>query len=566
VAVAFDVRRIPEAQRLAMASRIQVAADFQLPELAHWNYALCRQHRMGWIEEIEAEDGTVTQHKVTTKPKPGCQKCGIHFRKHQRVGIAWLYMMKRALLADTVGSGKTAHAAGLIAMCKETGELDDIGRWVLCVRAPALLQWRDQLERMIPGIQVQVAMGTRQQRINKYLGPWEVLLIGPEMLRNDYEMLERFGPFGGLVVDDVDGLRNPENRTAYVLKRIARQADRTVIMTGTPLQKKLHELHSVLEPIGGRQVFGSAKAFERRYVRIEPMSVYNRATGKTVTQNKVVGYKNLPEFKQLIGPLALRRTADDIDDVDLPAIIPHDVELELYPAQAERYAQLKKGVVTILKAEGAMVKQTTALSAINYGQRICCGLAAMGEPDAPRTSVKMDWIMDQLDPDGGDLGDEKVVIFSAYKDTIRALHARFEAAGIGYVTVWGEDKNKESRRASQERFWQDPSCRVLIGTQSIEQSLNLQVARHLINVDMILNPARMEQLAGRIRRDGSAFKSVYVHNLLTLGTQEQGYMALLEREQALIDHVWDTSSELFDAISPMALLDLIGQSSIKAAA
>ena len=74
---------------------------------------------------------------------------------------------------------------------------------------------------------------------------------------------------------------------------------------------------------------------------------------------------------------------------------------------------------------------------------------------------------------------------------------------------------------------------------------------------MILNPARMEQLAGRIRRDGSAHTSVYVHNLLTLDTQEERYIPLLEREQALIDTVWDESSELFESLSPLALLTLI---------
>ena len=113
------------------------------------------------------------------------------------------------------------------------------------------------------------------------------------------------------------------------------------------------------------------------------------------------------------------------------------------------------------------------------------------------------------------------------------------------------------RRAAQEQFWEDPECRVLIGTRAIEQSLNLQVSRHLINIDMILNPARMEQLAGRIRRDGSAYQHVFVHNLLTVGTQEERYLPLLEREAALSSHIWDENSELFQALDAQALLRLI---------
>jgi hypothetical protein len=51
---------------------------------------------------------------------------------------------------------------------------------------------------------------------------------------------------------------------------------------------------------------------------------------------------------------------------------------------------------------------------------------------------------------------------------------------------------------------------------------------------------------------------VYIHNLRCIDTQEEGYQQLLEREQALIDHVWEEESELFEALSPLQLLQLIG--------
>jgi SNF2 family DNA or RNA helicase len=196
----------------------------------------------------------------------------------------------------------------------------------------------------------------------------------------------------------------------------------------------------------------------------------------------------------------------------------------------------------------------TALSKLHYGSQICGGLATLGEPDGPNTSVKMDRIMSMLLEE---LAGEKVVLFANYKNSVRALQARFREAGIGFETVWGEQPNRDARLASQNRFWDDKNCRVLIGTQAIEQSLNLQVSRHLINMDMIMNPARMAQLAGRIRRDGSAFKHVFVHNLLTVGTQEERYLPLLEREAALSNHIWDENNELFAQLDPFTLMRLI---------
>ena len=260
-------------------------------------------------------------------------------------------------------------------------------------------------------------------------------------------------------------------------------------------------------------------------------------------------------MKQRIAPLVLRRLASDLNDVELPTIIPDDVYLDLYPYQRKKYDELRKGVLQILKEDGGVqIKRPDALAKIHYGAAICAGAAALGEEDRPGTSVKMDWILDALD---GDLSEEKVVIFANLKNSVRALQYRFRDAKIGFVTVWGEERDKAARAAAQERFWSDPNCRVLIGTKAIEQSLNLQVARHLINMDMILNPSRMQQLAGRIRRDGSVFSHVFVHNLLTFNTQEAGYMRMLEREQALADFIWDENNQLFNALDPIALLQLI---------
>jgi SNF2 family DNA or RNA helicase len=110
---------------------------------------------------------------------------------------------------------------------------------------------------------------------------------------------------------------------------------------------------------------------------------------------------------------------------------------------------------------------------------------------------------------------------------------------------------------SQEQFWDDPETRVLIGTRAIEQSLNLQVSRHLINVDMILNPERMTQLAGRIRRMGSEHSRVFVHNLLTIDTQEERWLPLLEKEAALASFIWEEKNQLFKELSSVDMLRLI---------
>jgi non-specific serine/threonine protein kinase len=554
----YDTRLLDDERREALAWRIHGMKDFQLPPLKAWNYELCRQHRMGWPDKYWDKDRQEeVEYKVIDRPKPGCRKCGIHFRAHQRVGVAWLYLRKKALLADTMGTGKTTNAAGLIAMLIETGELADKrqggkGRVVIIPRAAALHQWHDELLRMMPGLNIVLAQGPAQTRNQLYLQDWQVLLIGPEMVLRDSEKLDRFD-FAAVITDDVDTLRNPENRQAYQIKRMGRAADRFVIMTGTPLQKRLVEMHSVLSPLGGDAVFGNLSHFESMYIRRDVVVERDEKTGTKTSSKKITGYRNLDDFKSRMAPMVLRRTAADISDATMPAVQTNDVMLDLYPRQRAKYKELQTGVLKILKDEGTETKHTTALTQLHYGSLICGGLATLGEPDEPLTSVKMDWLLSKLT---GELEDEKVVVFAKFKNSVTALHERFRQAGIGYTTVWGENK-KQERREAQETFWTNPKCRVLIGTQAIEQSLNLQVSRHLVNLDQIMNQARMEQLAGRVRRLGSAHETVYVHNLLTTDTQEERYLPLLQREAAVAGHVWDEESPLFQALSPLELMHLI---------
>ncbi len=531
-----------EERRFELAARVQGASDFLLPDLDFFNSSPCPQH-----EIVQAD----------------CRQCGIVFRQHQRVGIAWLYLIRRGLIADTVGSGKTAIAAGLLALLGQYGGLETSRALIVVRSGSPLMQWQHELQRLVPSLNVTVSVGSRQERVKRYLSPWSVMLIGYHMFQRDLANLLHF-PINTLIVDDVDPLRHRESKTAYCIKRVARECDRVAILSGTPLQKKLHELHSVLEPIGGREIFGSEKLFRRRYVKEEKITIPagRSPNGQPLTRDvwKVVGYQHIDEFSELVRPLALRRTAADITDVTLPAVVPQDIYLEMHPQQRDRYRELKAGVLRIIKAEGQKVRRPKAIALFSYGAMICSGLAALGEPDRPNSSIKLDWLEDKLVD--GDLSDEKVVVFINHKNNIRAMKERLDRAGVGHVIIWGEERDPAVRFAAQERFWQNPQCRVLMGTTAIEQSLNLQIARHLINVDTILNAARMTQLSGRIRRDGSKYSTVYVHNLLTSGTQEEAYVPLLEREQALQDAVWNEQSELFQALSPLALLTLIGRSTM----
>lgn len=532
-----DVRSLTESERWERADKARSAHDIPgFPDLAHFNSSPCEDHA-----ELD----------------PLCMKCGIKLRRHQRVGIVWLYLAKKALLGDSVGTGKTPQIAGVLAMCKETGELQPHGVVIVC-KAAAILQWAEQLRRLVPDISVATAVGTKRERLEIYQSWWDVILIGPEILIRDRDALMLIDP-DMVVYDDIDAMRHHSNKTAAVIKKLCERPSRVIGIHGTPLQKRLPELHSFLEPVGGREVFGSEKAFRFRYIVKESIKVWSTddRTGRrsSSTTLKDVALKNVDEFKRLVAPLVLRRTAADIDDVALPAIQPCVTWLDPTPQQAERYSQLRLGVFRKIRDEGEQITRPAAVAKFTHGWQICSGLASLDGGDSPGASAKIDWVCDKLID--GDLSDEKAVVFVYFRPNVEVLSRRLHEAGINNVIMWSAERDPRVRHERVTRFRDSRDCRVLIGTTTIEQSLNLQVARHLVGVDTILNPARMEQIVGRVRRDGSVHSTVYFHQLFLRGTQEDYYLQQLEREQAVSDYVWDERSEIFNALSPIQMMQMI---------
>lgn len=520
-------------QRRAAAEKVRTAKDVALPPLRYWNYEPCRHHEISVVDCV-------------------WQECGGEPFEHQRVGIAWLYLIKRGLLADVTGAGKTNQILGLLALLKEKKELTD--RALVICQTAAVLQWLSEAQRWTPRINAEVVFSglTKAKRISRYSGNWDVLFMGWRMAQQDHDVLQKL-EIGTVIVDDVDPILDHSNITHKVIADLALRAERSVVINATNVQVRLEQLHAASVPVGGHRVFGPLPAFSARYLRKEKISIWT-PSGKKKTVEKTTGFRNLDDLKARLAPIILRRNYDDLDDVRMPAIMPpENIWLELHPAQRAKYAELQEGVLRIKRDEGEEVKYTAALAKFMYGQEICAGLPALGEPDGPQASVKLDWLMNKLSTEWAD---RKIVTMIRNIGLVEAFQARLTAADIGWEALWGKERRAEYRKASQDRFWRDPECRVMMGTAAMERSLNLQISNIIVFVDTVLNPARVTQTVGRIRRPGS-HEHIFVFSLFCRDTQEEGYLNVLRRRQAVADAINEEQSELYEALTPMEMLSLI---------
>ena len=119
--------------------------------------------------------------------------------------------------------------------------------------------------------------------------------------------------------------------------------------------------------------------------------------------------------------------------------------------------------------------------------------------------------------------DRGCIIFSQYYDSIHWLAERLKDEigdePIGIYAGGSKSKIYEQgvfRRANREEIKslvQKGHIRLLLGTDSASEGLNLQKLGTLINLDLPWNPTRLEQRKGRIQRIGQIYDEVWIYNM-----------------------------------------------------
>lgn len=123
--------------------------------------------------------------------------------------------------------------------------------------------------------------------------------------------------------------------------------------------------------------------------------------------------------------------------------------------------------------------------------------------------------------------DEKIVVFSTFRATLRYLERRLKVAGIATETIHG---GIEDREDVLERFRSDSRIRILLSSEVGSEGIDLQFCRAVVNYDMPWNPMRVEQRIGRVDRLGQKSQTISVINLLSEGTiDERIYSRLYDR-------------------------------------
>ena len=135
-------------------------------------------------------------------------------------------------------------------------------------------------------------------------------------------------------------------------------------------------------------------------------------------------------------------------------------------------------------------------------------------------------ILAQLDGLLREYPDEKVIVFTQFRETQRYLAELLSAKGWGVNLFHGQMASREKDRAI-ERFRNNAGPQVLVSTEAGGEGRNLQFCHLLVNYDLPWNPMKVEHRIGRVDRIGQE-QAISIFNLWVKDTVEARVLDVLE--------------------------------------
>ena len=448
---------------------------------------------------------------------------------YQIEGAKFLASKPQALLGDEMGLGKSAQA---IHAC------DLVGAFQILVVCPAAVRinWDREFHRFSPMDRpCKVIQTGKEKPING------VNVVSFDLLAKLLDPLRAVN-WDVLIIDEAHYLKERSAKRTKAIyghafkNGIAHKAKHVWRLTGTPMPNDASELYTHLRSAG---------------VVNEPYwdFVYRFCAGFEGDYGyKITGVKNVPQLKELLAQMMLRRKKEEVM-TELPPITFHNVtversEVELDPWFYENWKPI--GIPAFLEQiKGVDQSLKTALQTIKTGHHHNSDdSVALLESFAKSTSTlrryiglaKLPKVLDIIEEDLASGAIEKIVLFAMHQQVIEQTRTRFRKYGA--VTLYGGTPTAK-RQYNIDKFMNDKRCRVFIGqVVAAGTGITLTSAHEVAFIEADWVPANNAQAAMRCHRVGQT-KPVRVRFFTCAGSVDEEVMRVLVHKTREITKVLD---------------------------
>lgn len=398
-------------------------------------------------------------------------------RHYQEVGARFCVAVGSGLLGDDMGLGKTTQALAAIAHLSST---DSDNKHLVVCPAALLFGWRDEARLTVPDIRFQMYRGSeRQDSLNLWLQSGGILAVSYDLSTKLYQhLVERHETFALLVADEAHAAKDPSAKRSKALRHLGTLADRTLLMTGTPL---VNEAADMINLIG----------------LVDP-DLAIRLDEHYGSQDDVL--RDAAEFRAAISSRYLRRKQSDVL-TELPPLTLVDVPVELSRSEIATY---KDSVTT-----GHLTKMRIAASSQSK-------MAALRE------------IANEAAGAG-----RKMLVFSEYLDVLAAATA---VIGSGAILISGTVSENETSRREAEFREADAFSALVHQIRKGGTGKNFQEASIVVLCEPQYTPAAENQAIARAHRMGQT-ESVVCYRLIATGTVDERLVQILGVKTELINEL-----------------------------
>lgn len=444
----------------------------------------------------------------------------------------------RYLFFDETGTGKSRSALASISKLDRP--------WPALIVAPKsmLLTWKKEIEAFFADpLDIRVITGTPTAR-KKLLEPGgDIYIVSYGSLRKHSRLLH-FGKsklteaqkepkelnaldFTTVLVDEAHRAKNPTSaQTRALWAAAADEAPYRIAMTGTPVQENAEDLWALLRFVRP-DVFTSKTAYVERYLQVD----WNRWGGREITGLKEA---TKDEFFAVIDSMSRRITKE----AALPFLPPKLYEIrwvEMTPKMRKAYRTMQTDLVAQLETS-----TLEASSVLERAGRLLQLANASGEVDADGVyhmempSPKIDAFVEDLQ--GGDFGDQSIVVFSDSRQLVDLLAHELTRIGVAFNSITG-DVTGDDRQLAMEEF-QRGDVKLMLLTRAGGEGITLTKASTMVRLVRAWSHTVHRQSEDRVHRIGSEqHESITYIDYVVADSLEEGQLIRLNSKEASAQEV-----------------------------
>jgi SNF2 family DNA or RNA helicase len=441
---------------------------------------------------------------------------------YQAEGAGWLAWRlatgRGSILGDDPGLGKTAQVLSAVASVGATPAI------VVC--PPSVKHnWVREGAYLKPKLKFTVVSGGKG-----VIPSAHVVVVNYDILRAREQQLLRLGA-KTIIFDEAHNLKEPQptmRHRAAVATRIAKRIGRPILLTGTVLLNRPHELWRLLHIIDPRQ-WSSYTDFKKRYCTSPDAE--EKKLKLIITKHGQA--KRLDELRALTEPYMLRRLSKRVLKAQLPPKTRRRVLMTLEEVDRQHYLAAEKDVVAWIRnmagdARAMSAKRGQAVVKLNMLRRI----AAIGKLRRSVADFLRAWFEEDEKP---------LVIFAYHRQVLAGTEMICRKLGLRVSTISGQDTDKK-RQQAVDQFSSGFSDVFLAPIKSAGIGINLQQrCSDILCLERLWTPSLMNQAEGRCHRIGQQ-NPVTVTYLDAQGTVDEHIAAVLEAKQKLIDTIVDDAA------------------------